>query len=134
MMYTILVCPNAFKGSLTAPAAAEAIRAGIERAVEQLAPEGDPWRDGITVDTLPLADGGDGTLQTLVAATGGEIVPCRVTGPLGKPVEAAWGKLGESQSGAAVIEMALASGLALLHPEDYDPRRASTYGTGELIR
>jgi glycerate kinase len=88
----------------------------------------------VSVDLLPLADGGDGTLQTLVAATGGILVPCRVAGPLGEPVDAAWGRLGGAQSGTAVIEMALASGLALLRPEQYDPRHATTLGTGELIR
>jgi len=133
-LYRILVCPNAFKGSLTAPEAAEAVRAGIERAAERLAVEGAPFRDEIAVDLLPLADGGDGTLQTLVAATGGTTVPCRVTGPLGESVDAAWGRLGGAESGTAVIEMALASGLALLWPEQYDPRRATTRGTGELMR
>ena len=133
-MYRILVCPNAFKGSLTAAAAAEAIRAGVERAAAGLRAENSTWREEIVIDILPLADGGDGTLATLVAATGGEIILCRVRGPLGLPVDAAWGRLGGARSDTAVIEMALASGLALLQYEERDPRRATTFGTGELIR
>jgi glycerate kinase len=133
-LYRILICPNAFKGSLTAMEAADSIRIGIEKAVVGLTREGAPFREPVAVDLLPLADGGDGTLQTLVAATGGTIVPCRVTDPLGRPVEAAWGRLGGAESDTAVIEMALASGLALLRPDERDPRRASTYGTGELMR
>lgn len=132
-LYRILICPNAFKGSLTAMAAADAIRSGLERGAKDLR-GGGAWGEEIETDLLPLADGGDGTLATLVAATGGEIVPCRVLGPLGSPVGAAWGRLGGARSDTAVVEMALASGLALLRPEERDPRRATTYGTGELIR
>ena len=133
-MYRILICPNAFKGSLTGMAAAEAIRLGVERASVGLRATSGMWSDGIETDLLPLADGGDGTLATLVAATQGQVIPCRVRGPLGEPVDGAWGRLGGEQSGTAVVEMALASGLALLRPEDRDPRRTTTYGTGELIR
>ncbi len=133
-MVRILVCPNAFKGSLTAVEAAEAIRSGIQRAADGLPSRASAWSDGIETDLLPLADGGDGTLATLVAATGGVIVPYRVEGPFGHPVDAAWGRLGGLRSDTAVIEMALASGLALLRPDQRDPRRATTYGTGELIR
>jgi glycerate kinase len=117
-VYRILVCPNAFKGSLTAIAAAEAIRTGIERALETLDTEGGNWREEVQTDLLPLADGGDGTLATLVAATGGQIVPCQAHDPLGRPVDAAWGRLGGAESETAVIEMALCSGLALLRPEE----------------
>jgi glycerate kinase len=82
---------------------------------------------------LPLADGGDGTLETLVDATGGTIHRTTVCGPLGSPVEAAWGRLGGARADTAVIEMAAASGLRLLAPEDYDPLRTTTFGTGELM-
>ena len=78
---------------------------------------------------LPLADGGDGTLDTLLAARGGSRRTSRVTGPLGDPVDAEWGVL---TGGLAVIEMAQASGLALVAGRN-DPLRASTRGTGELI-
>lgn len=124
-----MICPNAFKGSLTAPEAARAIAAGLERAVEGA---GSPLR--LETRCLPLADGGDGTLETLVEATGGSIASAVVRGPLGRPVAAAWGRLGGAQRDTAVIEMAQASGLRLLSPEEYDPRRATTYGTGELMR
>ncbi|HLJ57895.1 MAG TPA: glycerate kinase [Chthonomonadaceae bacterium] len=133
-MFPILICPNAFKGSLTAVEAAEAIRAGIERGAASIGATGGRFVDQITTDLLPLADGGDGTLQTLVAATGGRIIPLRVPGPLGRPVDAAWGRLGGAWGGTGVIEMALASGLALLRSDERDPMRASTYGTGVLIR
>ena len=78
---------------------------------------------------LPLADGGEGTLDTLLAARGGSRRTTRVTGPLGEPVDAQWGVL---TGGLAIIEMAQASGLALVHGRN-DPLRASTRGTGELI-
>lgn len=123
----VLICPNAFKGSLTAAQAAEAIDGGIRTAGREL-----PVSEISTVQ-LPLADGGDGTLETLVEATGGAIHRMTVRGPLGAPVNAAWGRLGGSNSDTAVIEMAAASGLRLLRPDAYDARRASTYGTGELM-
>jgi len=78
---------------------------------------------------LPLADGGEGTLDTLLAARGGSRRTTRVTGPLGDPVDAQWGVL---TGGTAVVEMAQASGLALVSGRN-DPLRASTRGTGELI-
>jgi glycerate 2-kinase len=78
---------------------------------------------------LPLADGGEGTLDTLLAARGGSRRTARVTGPLGDPVDAQWGVL---TGGVAIVEMAQASGLALVHGHN-DPLRASTRGTGELI-
>ena len=134
----ILICPNAFKGSLTAAEAARAIEEGIARAFEPEAGEVGAAKDGGTqsVETLclPLADGGDGTLETLVEATGGRLYSARVQGPLGDPVMAAWGRLGGARSDTAIIEMAQASGLRLLRPEQRDPLRASTAGTGELMR
>jgi glycerate kinase len=78
---------------------------------------------------LPLADGGEGTLDALLAARGGSRRTARVTGPLGEPVDAEWGVL---SGGVAVVEMARASGLALVHGRN-DPLRASTRGTGELV-
>src|SRR5205807_8920506 len=78
---------------------------------------------------IPLADGGEGTLDALLAARGGSRRTTRVTGPLGDPVDAEWGVL---PGGIAVIAMAQASGLALVHGRN-DPLRASTRGTGELI-
>src|SRR5438876_361715 len=80
---------------------------------------------------VPVGDGGEGTMEAMVRATGGRQVPVRVTGPLGEPVEASFGLLGDGQT--AVVEMASASGLVLVPPEWRDPRRATSRGTGELI-
>lgn len=118
----ILLCPNAFKGSLTAIDAARAMAEGVARA------------GAFEAVCLPLADGGDGTLETLVEATGGSLHTVVVRDPLGRPVTAAWGRLGGAQNDIAVIEMAQASGLRLLRPEEYDPLHASTWGTGELMQ
>ena len=116
-MLSALVCPDKFKGTLDAAAAAAAMTRGLERAGFD------------EIDALPLADGGEGTLDALVAALGGSRRVVRVTGPLGEPVDAEWAML---PGGLAVVEMARASGLALT-PRIKDPLRASTRGTGELI-
>ncbi len=117
----ILLAPDSFKGSLSAAEAAEAMATGIHRA----APE-------TLCVRLPLADGGEGTLEALVTATGGRRVPVTVTGPLGGPVEAAFGLL-EPSGETAMVEMAAAAGLLLVPPDLRDPRRTTTYGVGELI-
>jgi glycerate kinase len=117
----IIIAPNAFKGSLSAVQAAEAVAAGV-RAVF-------PGREIIQV---PLADGGDGTTECIVRATGGRIFQKKVTGPLGDPVEGFWGLTGDGAM--AVVETAAASGLALVAANRRDPLRATSFGTGELIR
>lgn len=113
----ILIAAGALKHSLTAATAAHAIARGLSRS-------------GLHADLtlLPIADGGNGTLDALLT-TGGERLTLTVRDPLGRPVEAAFGWLGDT----AVIEMALASGLELLQPHELDPLRASTYGTGQLM-
>jgi glycerate kinase len=111
------VAPDKFKGTLTAEEAAEAMVRGVARA---------GFED---VRSIPLADGGDGTLDALVAAIGGSRRPARVTGPLGDPVDAEWALLSD---GTAVVETARASGLVLVEGRN-DPLRATTRGTGELI-
>ena len=117
----IVLAPDKFKGCLSAAAVCEAMSAGV-RAV-------DP---SITIDACPMADGGEGTVDALVAATGGRTVTRRVTGPLpGMKVDAPIGLLGDGHT--AVVEMAAASGLHLLRPDQYDPTRTTTYGTGELL-
>lgn len=117
----ILLAPDKFKGCLTASDVAAAMREGVRLA--------DP---SIAVDLCPMADGGEGTVEALVAATGGQIHHRRVTGPRADmSVEAAFGILGDGQT--AVIEMSSASGLALLDAADRDPLHTTTYGTGELI-
>lgn len=129
----ILLCPNAFKGSLTAMEAAAAMAAGIARVTRP------PFHASfselkIEVTQVPLADGGDGALETLVAATQGEIFTALAQNPLGKPIAARWGRLGGMQRETAVIEMAEAAGLRLLTPAQYDPENATTYGVGQLMR
>ncbi len=121
----ILLAPQALKGSLTAAETAQALAQGVRAA----APDAQ-------VIELPIADGGEGTVEAMVAATGGTLIPVTVTGPLGEPVAAFFGILGEAGSAerTAVIEMAAASGLPLVPPERRDPRITTTWGTGELIR
>jgi glycerate 2-kinase len=119
----VLVAPDKFKGTLTAQEAAEAIAAGWARG----APDD-------TVDVVPMADGGEGTLDALVAALEGERHRLRVTGPLGDPVEAQFGIVHSDDRLTGVVEMARASGLALISAGRRDPKRATTRGTGELIR
>jgi glycerate kinase len=116
-MVTALVCPDKFRGTLTAAEAAAAMARGLRRA----------GFDDVT--ELPLADGGEGTLDALLAALGGSRRRARVTGPLGDPVDAEWALL---PGGVAVVEAAAASGLALVDGRN-DPLRASTRGTGELV-
>jgi glycerate kinase len=118
-----LVCPDKFRGTLTAAGAAEALARGLEAA------EVDRRRFD-EVRRLPLADGGEGTLDALLAARGGGRRRATVTGPLGEPVEAEWGVLPD---GTAVVESARASGLALVAGAN-DPLAATSRGTGELIR
>ena len=121
----ILVCPNAFKGSLSAAEAAEAISQGFGRVSASAS---------TVIDRLPLSDGGDGFLETLVAATGGTLHESPSRRPFGEASVAQWGRLGGEFRQTGVIEMALASGLSLLKPAQFDPLRASTLGTGDLIR
>jgi glycerate 2-kinase len=117
----IVIAPNAFKGSLSAMDAAQAIAEGVRTA----APDAD-------LVLIPIADGGDGTVDALVAATGGERESLRVRGPLGDPVEASYGLI--DQGSTAVIEMAKAAGLALLPADKRDPGLTTTYGVGELLQ
>ena len=117
----ILVCPQEFKGSLTAREAADAIAVGLRRAL----PDAD-------LDLAPMADGGPGTVDAVLSSAKGHLRKTTVQDPLGRPVEAAWAVLDDGPT--AVIEMAAASGLVLLKPEERDPRRTGTYGTGQLIR
>ena len=116
----IVIAPDKFKGSLSGPKLAAAIEQGFRR----------EYPDAAFV-VIPVADGGDGTMDALIAATRGRRVARRVTGPDGRPVEGAFGLLGGSAG--AVVELAQASGLALLAAGSNDPRTATTFGTGELI-
>lgn len=117
----VVVAPDSFKGSLSAVEAAEALARGVRAAI----PEAE-------VVEVPMADGGEGTVATLVAGTGGRLETRTVTGPLGRPVEAPFGLLGDGET--AVIEMAAASGLLLVPAAERNPLVTTTFGTGELIR
>lgn len=116
----IVIAPDSFKESLTAMQVAEAIEQGFR----QIYPHADYLK-------LPMADGGEGTVESMVAATEGKIIPVTVTGPLGLPVNAFFGLTGEGDT--AIIEMAAASGLHLVQPEKRNPLLTGTFGTGELI-
>ncbi|MFN2590320.1 MAG: glycerate kinase [Actinomycetota bacterium] len=118
----VLIAPDKFKGTLTAVQAAQAIATGWRRA--------DPHA---AIDVAPMADGGEGTLDTLVDVAGGVRLRRRVTGPLGDPVDAEFGVIPSGATGMAIVEMARASGLGLVAESRRDPRRATTRGTGELI-
>jgi glycerate kinase len=117
----IVLAPNALKGSLSAMEAALAMEQGVLAALPSA-----------EVTKVPVADGGDGLVEVLIEALGGEALPLTVSGPLGEPVRATLCHV--PSLGLAAIEMATASGLALLSDEQRDPTRTSTFGTGELIR
>ncbi|RST58867.1 glycerate kinase family protein [Siminovitchia terrae] len=117
----IVIAPDSFKGSISAVEASLAIEKGIKRSF--------PAAETIIV---PLADGGEGTMDTLMTATNGVKTAVTVTGPLGNPVEAFYGILGDRKT--CVIEMASASGLNLVPEQERNPLVTTTYGTGELIR
>ncbi|MBD2797895.1 glycerate kinase [Xenorhabdus sp. 18] len=116
----IVIAPDSFKESLSALQVAQA----IERGFKEIYPHADYIK-------LPMADGGEGTVESLVAATGGKRIACTVTDPLGQSVEAFFGLLGDGKT--AVIEMAAASGLHLVPMAQRDPLLTTSYGTGELI-
>ncbi|GAB3700415.1 glycerate kinase [Mariniluteicoccus flavus] len=120
MKPTFVLAPDSFKESLTAQQACVALEDGLRESFPDA-----------TFVHVPMADGGEGTVQSLVDATGGRTVTTRVSGPLGDAVDATWGLLGDGQS--AVIEMAEASGLGLVERARRDPRAATTRGTGELV-
>ncbi len=115
----ILIAPNAFKGSLSSPRAAEGIARGLSRAAAD-------WH----FDLMPIADGGDDTLEVL-CADGGSTLEVEVADPLGRPIRATLGLMADDRT--AVIEMARASGLKLLAPGECDPLAATTRGVGQLI-
>ena len=116
----IIIAPQEFKESLTGIEIAQAMQVGVLKV----------WPDAET-HLIPVADGGDGTLQSLIDASNGEIISATVEDPLGRPIEAIWGAMGDKQT--AVIEMARSSGLALLRRDERDPLTASTYGVGQLM-
>lgn len=114
----ILLAPDSFKGTFTAPEVAEAMASGVEAL-------------GYDADRCPVADGGEGTSEALREALGGERVEVGAHDPLGGPIRAGFSLIGDAKT--AVVDMAAASGLTLLAPEEIDPEAASTRGTGEMI-
>jgi len=117
----VVIAPQGFKGNLTALEVSQAISRGIRHVIP----------DAVTA-IVPMADGGEGTMQALVDAIGGDIISVEVTDPIGERITAHWGLLSDGVT--AVIEMAAASGLDLVPPEKRNPLLTTTYGTGELIR
>ena len=116
----IEIAPQGFKEGLTGIEVARAMSVGVIRV----------WENA-EITLLPVADGGDGTLQSLVDASAGRIVSSEVEDPLGRPIDAEWGALGDGTT--AVIEMARSSGLALLRPDERDPLTTTTFGVGQLM-
>lgn len=123
----ILIAPDSYKGCLSAAGVARAMAFGCRTALRAMGrdPEG-------CLVTIPLADGGEGTVEALVAATGGKIVKHTATGPCGSPVRGFYGILGDGET--AVIEVAAVSGLTLVPEEQRNPLLTTSLGTGELIR
>ncbi|MDE6753822.1 MAG: glycerate kinase [Muribaculaceae bacterium] len=118
-MGKIIIASDSFKGSLTSRQVGEAASRGIATVMPEA-----------VCEIVPVADGGEGTVESVVSALGGELISVVVTDPIGKPVEAMYGVCGET----AVIEMAAASGLPLVAEEDRNPLITTSFGTGELIR
>lgn len=117
----VVIAPDSYKGSLSSVSAAEAIAKGVKKALPSC-----------EVISVPVADGGEGTMNSLVSATGGKKVKVSVMGPLHKKVAAEYGVLGDEKT--CVIEMASASGLELINKSERNPLIATTFGTGELIK
>ncbi len=117
----VIVAPDSFKGSISAVGAVKA----MERGIKKVYPEA-------RVVTVPIADGGEGTVEALIMATKGQYFHETVVGPLGDTVSAVWGLLGDGKT--AIIEMAAASGLTLVPKGKLNPAITTTYGTGQLIK
>ncbi len=120
-MFKVAIAPDSFKGSMTGMQAAACIEEGLKRSLS-----------GLSCRSIPMADGGEGTVQAIVDATGGKFVKRTVGDPLGRRIKATFGLSGDGKT--AVMEMAEASGLALLKPRERNPMKTSTHGTGELIQ
>jgi glycerate kinase len=117
----ILIAPNAFKHSLSATAVALAIEAGLHQS-----------RLDCRCECFPVGDGGDGTGELMIRKLNGRLVEAEVDDPLGRKITASFGLVNNGET--AIIEMASASGLHLVKPEELDPLRATSFGTGQLIK
>lgn len=120
--HRVVIAPSGFKESLDAEQVADAIAAGVRRALP-----------GAVVFTAPVVDGGEGSARTLASATGGRVVDRWVTGPVGDPVDSHFAMLGRTPVATALVEMAAAAGLRHVPVDRRDPTRTTTYGVGELI-
>jgi glycerate kinase len=120
MMIKVLVAMDSFKGSISSKSVSKAVAQGIKKV----------FPDACVIE-LPLADGGEGTVATIIECCNGQTISAQVHSPLGELTEACFGLL---HDGTAVIEMAQASGLTLVAPKSRNPLVSSTYGTGELIK
>src|SRR5699024_6114335 len=118
----IVIAPDSFKESMTAKQAATAIAQGFREV----------FQDAVDLELIPMADGGEGTMQSLADALNGTIYQQTVTGPLGEAVQASYAISGDQST--AIIEMAEASGLALVPQEKRNPMRTTSFGTGELVK
>ncbi len=119
MSLTFLIAPSGFKESLGVAQVTDAIAAGVRRAIPDA-----------RVLKAPMVDGGEGTVEALFAATGGELRRASVMGPVGEPVEAVYGFLGGPGPRTAVVEMAAAAGLRLVPRDRRDPTKTTSYGVG----
>lgn len=119
-MMQIIIAPDSFKGSVSAIEAANSIERGIKKV----------FREAVTIK-IPIADGGEGTVDAIIMGSKGTYKETIVTGPLGEKIKAVYGILPD---GSAVIEMAAASGITLVPKEKLNPMKATTYGTGELVK
>lgn len=119
----IVIAPDSFKGSLSSIQAAQAVERGVLKAAARVGRK-------VEIAKIPIADGGEGTVEAIIAGAGGEIIPARVLDPLGREIDSFFGVLPDR---TGVIEMAAASGLDLIKPEERDPLVTTSFGTGQLI-
>ncbi len=117
-MKKIVLAFDSFKGSLTSQQVAEAFEEGLRSRLPDC-----------TIKKVSIADGGEGTLQALVSVAGGELLSCRATDPLGRPIVATYGVVGQT----AIMDLATTSGLALLQPDERNPLQTTTYGFGQML-
>lgn len=123
----VIVAPDSFKECLPAAEVAQAIGDGLRQAWQAAG-----LSETLEIVPVPMADGGEGTVETVLAAAGGQLRKVTVMGPLGRPVEAGFGLLADGST--AVLEMASAAGLHLVERDRRDPTKTTTHGVGELIR
>jgi len=117
----IVVAPDSYKGSMTSAEVASTIELALKKAIEH-----------VEVLTVPMADGGEGTVEALVKATNGQLIHTMCTGPLGDKVKTIYGQLGNSQT--VILEVASTSGLTMVSTENRNPLKTTSYGLGELIK